>query len=69
MSQSVSTKTSRRRWLAGPASGTPLTLNGNLQYLACDSKICYPPTSIPVSWQLTVMPLNTIRAPEEIRHK
>jgi len=54
---------------AGPASGTPLTLNGNLQYQACDSKICYPPTSIPVSWQLTVMPLNTIRAPEEIRHK
>jgi peroxiredoxin len=54
---------------AGPASGTPLTLNGNLQYQACDSKICYPPTSIPVSWQLTVMPLNTIRAPEEIWHK
>jgi peroxiredoxin len=54
---------------AGPASGTPLTLNGNLQYQACDSKICYPPTSIVVSWQLTVMPLNTIRAPEEIRHK
>jgi peroxiredoxin len=54
---------------AGPASGTPLTLNGNLQYQACDSKICYPPTSIPVSWKLTVMPLNTIRAPEEIRHK
>jgi peroxiredoxin len=54
---------------AGPASGTPLTLKGNLKYQACDSKICYPPTSIPVSWQLTVMPLNTVRAPEEIRHK
>ena len=54
---------------AGPASGTPLTLIGNLKYQACDSKICYPPTSVPVSWQLTVMPLNTTRAPEEIRHK
>jgi peroxiredoxin len=54
---------------AGPATGSPLTVSGNLKYQACDSKICYPPTSIPVSWQLTVMPLNTIRAPEDIRHK
>lgn len=54
---------------AGPTSGTPLTLDGNLQYQACDSKICYPPTSVPVSWQLTVVPLNTDRAPEDIRHK
>ncbi len=54
---------------AGPASGTALVLKGNLQYQACDSKICYPPTSVPVSWQLNVVPLNTTRAPEEIRHK
>jgi peroxiredoxin len=54
---------------AGPASGTPLTLSGNLQYQACDTKICYPPTKILVSWQITVMPLITIRAREEIRHK
>jgi hypothetical protein len=54
---------------AGPLSGTPLTLDGNLQYQACDSKICYPPTSVSISWQLRVLPLNTERAPEEIRHK
>lgn len=54
---------------AGPADGTPLTLDGNLRYQACDSKICYPPTSVPVSWQITVLPLNTERAPEDIRHK
>ena len=54
---------------SGPASGTALTLDGNLRYQACDSKICYPPTSVPVSWQITVLPLNTERAPEEIRHK
>ena len=52
-----------------PADGTPLTLSGNLRYQACDSKICYPPATVPVSWQLTVVPLNTERAPEEIRHK
>ena len=54
---------------AGPTSGTPLRLDGNLQYQACDSKICYPPVSVPVSWQISVLPLNTERAPEEIRHK
>jgi peroxiredoxin len=54
---------------AGPSDGTPLTLDGNLRYQACYSKICYPPTSVPVSWHLTVVPLNTERAPEEIRHK
>ena len=54
---------------AGPASGTPLEVDGNLRYQACDSKICYPPASVPVSWQISVLPLNTERAPEEIRHK
>jgi hypothetical protein len=54
---------------AGPASGTPLNVDGNLRYQACDSKICYPPVSVPVSWQISVVPLNTERAPEEIRHK
>jgi hypothetical protein len=54
---------------AGPASGTPLVVDGNLRYQACDSKICYPPASVPVSWQISVLPLNTERAPEEIRHK
>jgi hypothetical protein len=54
---------------AGPESGAPLAVTGNLRYQACDSKICYPPTSVPVSWQLTVLPLNTVRAPEDIRHK
>jgi peroxiredoxin len=54
---------------AGPPSGTPLNVDGNLRYQACDSKICYPPASVPVSWQFSVLPLNTERAPEEIRHK
>jgi len=54
---------------AGPASGTSLNVDGNLRYQACDSKICYPPASVPVSWQISVLPLNTERAPEEIRHK
>jgi peroxiredoxin len=29
-----------------------LTLNGTLQYQACDEKICYNPVSVPLSWTL-----------------
>ena len=53
----------------GPASGTALTLKGKLFYQACDSKICYMPTTVPVSWKLMVKPLDERRAPEAIRHK
>jgi hypothetical protein len=53
----------------GPAGGTALTLKGKLFYQACDSKICYMPTAVPVSWKLMVERLDETRAPEAIRHK
>ncbi|MGH9161301.1 MAG: redoxin domain-containing protein [Vicinamibacteraceae bacterium] len=34
-----------------------LTINGQLDYQACDDKLCYRPASIPVSWSFTVAPL------------
>lgn len=49
--------------------GETFKIAGKLEYQACDSKICYIPTSAPVEWQLHVMPLDTQRAPEDIRHK
>lgn len=52
----------------GP-EGKTLTINGKLMYQACDSKICYLPASVPVKWQLQVLPLDRQRAPEDIRHK
>jgi len=57
------------RIMKGPASGTAVTLKGNLFYQACNQKICFLPASIPVSWTLTVMHLDRIHAPEAIRHK
>lgn len=57
------------RVMKGPISGTALTLTGKLFYQACDTKICYPPDVLPVSWRLTVKPLDHSRAPEAIRHK
>jgi AhpC/TSA family/Disulphide bond corrector protein DsbC len=49
--------------------GKTFTITGKLEYQACDSKICFLPTSVPVEWQLQVVPLDRQRAPEDIRHK
>lgn len=51
------------------ADGKTFTINGKLDYQACDSKICYLPASVAVKWQLRVLPLDRQRAPEDIRHK
>ena len=34
-----------------------VTLNGTLEYQACDDKICFNPTSVPLSWALTLRPI------------
>lgn len=52
----------------GP-EGKSIAIKGNLEYQACDSKICFLPASVPVEWQLQVLPLDRQRAPEDIRHK
>ena len=49
--------------------GKTFTISGKLDYQACDSTICYLPTSVPVHWQLQVLPLDRQRAPEAIQHK
>ena len=42
---------------------------GELKYQACDKMVCYPPTSVPLSWELEVLPLDLKRSPEAIQHK
>ena len=34
-----------------------VTLKGSLQYQACDDKICFNPTDVPLSWTLTLRPI------------
>ncbi len=34
-----------------------------------DKSVCYPPTSVPVTWSLQVLPLDLKRSPDAIRHK
>jgi peroxiredoxin len=49
--------------------GKMVAIKGRLEYQACDSKICFLPATVPVEWQLQVLPLDRQRAPEDIRHK
>jgi AhpC/TSA family protein/cytochrome c biogenesis DsbD-like protein len=51
------------------ANGKIITISGQLSYQACNKTICYPPTSVPVSWQLEILPLDRQRSPEAIQHK
>jgi peroxiredoxin len=51
------------------ADGKKVTVKGNLEYQACDSKICFLPATAPVEWQFQILPLDRQRAPEDIRHQ
>jgi peroxiredoxin len=51
------------------ADGKKVTVKGNLEYQACDSKICFLPATVPVEWQFQILALDRQRAPEDIRHK
>jgi len=49
--------------------GKTFTITGKFAYQACDSKMCFLPTSVPIQWQVHVVPLDRQRSPENIRHK
>jgi hypothetical protein len=51
------------------ADGKTIDIAGKLEYQACDSKICFIPSTVPVHWQLNVLPLDRQRAPDAIQHK
>jgi hypothetical protein len=35
-------------------AASPIKLSGRLEYQACDDKVCYAPTKVPVNFALTV---------------
>ncbi len=51
------------------SSEKTISIAGELKYQACDNRVCYPPTSVPVMWSFQVTPLDLKRSPEAIRHK
>lgn len=46
-----------------------LVLTGTFSYQACDDRICYIPTEVPLRFELTLEPHDGQRAPEELRAK
>jgi hypothetical protein len=66
--QDVTVKSDRPS-LASLGPGKSISIRGELKYQACDEKICYLPTSVPVSWELHVVPLDLKRSPEAIQHR
>jgi hypothetical protein len=69
ISQEAQVSTRAEFWGSLGKDGKTFTMNGTLDYQACDKTTCYRPTSVPVKWQLHVLPLDRTRAPVEIRHK
>jgi len=69
ISQDVQVSTGSEFWGSLGKDGKIFTITGKLEYQACDKTICYAPTSVPVKWQLQVLPLDRTRAPANMRHK
>jgi hypothetical protein len=40
-----------------------ITIEGSLDYQACDDKVCFNPVSVPLTWTLGLKTLVTERAP------
>jgi hypothetical protein len=51
------------------SSDKTVSIAGELQYQACSKTVCYPPTSVPVKWEVMVQPLDLKRSPKAIQHK
>ena len=44
-----------------------LVVNGSFRYQACDDKMCYLPSTVPLAWRFKVEPLDRTRVPEDLR--
>ncbi|HLX84588.1 MAG TPA: protein-disulfide reductase DsbD domain-containing protein [Terriglobales bacterium] len=69
ISQDVKVSSGAQFWGSLGKDGRVFEISGKLEYQACNKTECFVPKSVPVKWQLQVLPLDRTRAPEEIRHK
>jgi hypothetical protein len=63
------TVTRSQDFIRSLGQGKSITVTGELKYQACDQKICYLPASVPLKWELQILPLDRQRSPEAIQHK
>ena len=69
ISEDLKVNTGSEFWSSLGKDGKNFTITGKLEYQACTKTLCYLPTSVPVTWQLQVFPLDRTRSPVNIRHK
>ena len=55
------------RELGGLVADGELTLRGSLRYQACDDKMCYLPSTVPVEWTVAFEQHDRTRVPEALR--
>lgn len=48
-------------------AGEQLTIRGNLRYQACDDRMCYLPTTVPLEWTVAFEQHDRNRVPEPLR--
>jgi hypothetical protein len=58
-----------RSFVGSLGKGKNVAIKGELKYQACDKTTCFTPTSVPVSWEVQVLPLDLQRSPEAIQHR
>lgn len=51
------------------ATNPSLPIKGVVSYQSCTAKVCYPPVSVPVAWNVHLRQLDRERAPEAMQHK
>jgi hypothetical protein len=67
--QELTASNSRELLSALDANGKSVEIQGEFRYQACDDRICYLPASVPVKWQLQILPLERQRASEAIQRQ
>jgi hypothetical protein len=58
-----------RSFIKSLEQGRTVSVKGKLKYQACDKTTCYMPASVPVSWEIRIVPLDFRRSPEAIQHR
>lgn len=53
--------------LAAAALEGRIRVSGSFRYQACDDRVCYPPESVPLQWELDLRPQDRTRVPAGIR--
>ncbi len=55
--------------VAAVSPGNQVVIEGSFRYQACDERQCFLPEKVPLKWTFRLEPMDTERAPPELRRK